>query len=833
MVDVSKAGKSLSERSFWIGRRSMIVVARGRGQVLLRWLSAILLLTSIIVITIAAVMSSSLQQQEEGDEGGDIEYEVSDSQEANSYSMQTIPVVMQSTPALAALALALTVQEWRELSFGKDKNISATDNLSVTVERLVSLFLIRIVALVSHRNHNNSKNGTKHNPKIPKYTDLSTSTICRKALIDKNPWPKPITTHLINQLRTYVRRILEQYKSCHYHGFEHAYHVALSCNKLLDLMLSEEGGRQPLRKTYGLKSDPLLQIALLFSALVHDVEHTGVSNRQLVLESDELAILYNDQSVAEQRSLAVAFSELKKEEYKGLMEVLFPRIEDYRRFRKAVINLVLSTDIASPERTQLVKSKWKEAFGETKESIERKVRKEMSRRSVFTVRKPDSNRTSASLPVDWKRQRRHNSMPRNIYDSRKNPRQRSSSTVGGPSMGVSSNSVCSELTMDPSLRYLSSQVGIYRPDNPENGMHSLTNINDEGEYESDEDTTSATPESADGLVPAVTGAESDDGIIQTGITLSAASNADPKTVQAIQDGRRSQSLVPQRSAPMTSKDLQRGLRELSVNWPVPEDEGQRLEPVSNIDRRRTDSFLKRTEVGRQRDEYARMQSNPEFHRANSNGRFNGTTKSGEAMTRRFSSPDLKTKMRGHSVRLGIRRSMDLTGEVSENYSASSSSSHSPPMPNNANLAGSNSDFSFDTDEPDELKTTVVMEHILRAADVAPNMQSWDHMKKWSTRLFFELMASFSVGRGEDPQPKWYENQTAFLESYILPLARRLDDTGVFGNKIGAMFAEVVEENMDRWVTEGSIVTSQIIYHWKAGDVNQESSSIQKLEGILL
>merc|ERR1712216_734150 len=57
------------------------------------------------------------------------------------------------------------------------------------------------------------------------------------------------------------------------------------------------------RPTYGIKSDPYLQFSFLFAALIHDVDHKGVSNMQLSLELDPLAILYNDQSIAEQRSL--------------------------------------------------------------------------------------------------------------------------------------------------------------------------------------------------------------------------------------------------------------------------------------------------------------------------------------------------------------------------------------------------------------------------------------------------------------------------------------------------------------------------------------------------
>ena len=47
---------------------------------------------------------------------------------------------------------------------------------------------------------------------------------------------------------------------------------------------------------------------MLFSVLVHDVDHTGTNDILLVKEGHPLAILYNDQSVVEQRSVAVAFS---------------------------------------------------------------------------------------------------------------------------------------------------------------------------------------------------------------------------------------------------------------------------------------------------------------------------------------------------------------------------------------------------------------------------------------------------------------------------------------------------------------------------------------------
>ena len=54
--------------------------------------------------------------------------------------------------------------------------------------------------------------------------------------------------------------------------------------------------------TYGITSDPITHFACVFSALIHDVEHQGVPNAQLVKEGVDVAMKYNNISVAEQNS---------------------------------------------------------------------------------------------------------------------------------------------------------------------------------------------------------------------------------------------------------------------------------------------------------------------------------------------------------------------------------------------------------------------------------------------------------------------------------------------------------------------------------------------------
>jgi len=55
--------------------------------------------------------------------------------------------------------------------------------------------------------------------------------------------------------------------------------------------------------TYGITSDPLTQFACVFSALIHDVDHAGVPNAQLINEQPALASAYKHKSVAEQASI--------------------------------------------------------------------------------------------------------------------------------------------------------------------------------------------------------------------------------------------------------------------------------------------------------------------------------------------------------------------------------------------------------------------------------------------------------------------------------------------------------------------------------------------------
>lgn len=79
------------------------------------------------------------------------------------------------------------------------------------------------------------------------------------------------------------------------------------------------------------------------------------------------------------------------------------------------------------------------------------------------------------------------------------------------------------------------------------------------------------------------------------------------------------------------------------------------------------------------------------------------------------------------------------------------------------------------------KATIVIEHLIQASDVAHTMQHWHIYRKWNERFFMECYKAYKDGRAEkDPSVGWYQGEIGFFDFYIIPLARKLKECGVFG-----------------------------------------------------
>ncbi|KAL7572962.1 hypothetical protein ACA910_007464 [Epithemia clementina (nom. ined.)] len=175
------------------------------------------------------------------------------------------------------------------------------------------------------------------------------------------------------QLYDYVATIAAMYRDNPFHNFEHASHVTMSVSKLLsrivaptdlDFQNSVATNQHLHDHTYGITSDPLTQFACVLSALIHDVDHTGVPNSQLVKENAGIASYYKGRSVAEQNSVDVAWDLLFDNCYLKLRQTIYRNNEELQRFRKLVVNSVMATDIMDKDLIQQRNARWDLAFSE-------------------------------------------------------------------------------------------------------------------------------------------------------------------------------------------------------------------------------------------------------------------------------------------------------------------------------------------------------------------------------------------------------------------------------------------------------------------------------------
>jgi 3'5'-cyclic nucleotide phosphodiesterase/Adenylate and Guanylate cyclase catalytic domain len=175
------------------------------------------------------------------------------------------------------------------------------------------------------------------------------------------------------QLRQYVKKIASHYNNNPFHNFEHACHVSMSVSKVLKRIISPDVDFDKSKGsleahlhgyTYGITSDPLAVLAIIISALIHDVDHQGISNMQLMKEQPNLATTFRMQSVAEQNSLEIAWNLLMEDDYKELRVAMFRTKDDMMRFRQILINVVLATDIFDKGLNDARKIRWQKAFND-------------------------------------------------------------------------------------------------------------------------------------------------------------------------------------------------------------------------------------------------------------------------------------------------------------------------------------------------------------------------------------------------------------------------------------------------------------------------------------
>jgi hypothetical protein len=112
------------------------------------------------------------------------------------------------------------------------------------------------------------------------------------------------------------------------------------------------------------------------------------------------------------------------------------------------------------------------------------------------------------------------------------------------------------------------------------------------------------------------------------------------------------------------------------------------------------------------------------------------------------------------------------------------------------------------------KATIVIEHLIQASDVAHTMQHWNIYRKWNERLYQEMLTAYRNGRAEkDPSESWYKGELGFFDFYIIPLAKKLHDCGVFGVS-SEEYLNYAQKNRAEWEARGEAVVAEMVEKYK-------------------
>jgi len=108
------------------------------------------------------------------------------------------------------------------------------------------------------------------------------------------------------------------------------------------------------------------------------------------------------------------------------------------------------------------------------------------------------------------------------------------------------------------------------------------------------------------------------------------------------------------------------------------------------------------------------------------------------------------------------------------------------------------------------KATIVIEHLIQASNIAHTMQHWHVYRKWNERFFTEMYQAYIDGRAEkDPSTFWYEGEKGFFDFYIIPLAKKLKECGVFGISSDE-YLNYAMNNRQEWEIRGQEVVAEMM-----------------------
>jgi hypothetical protein len=117
------------------------------------------------------------------------------------------------------------------------------------------------------------------------------------------------------------------------------------------------------------------------------------------------------------------------------------------------------------------------------------------------------------------------------------------------------------------------------------------------------------------------------------------------------------------------------------------------------------------------------------------------------------------------------------------------------------------------------------------------MQHWHIYRNWNEHLFQEMYLAYKTGRADkDPSEFWYNGEMGFFDFYVIPLAKKLKDCGVFGVSSDE-YLNYAQKNRQEWERRGQDVVASMIEKFSVmyaeHDQDQEYDQDQGHDGVRL
>mmetsp|Transcript_7886 Transcript_7886/g.15271 ORF Transcript_7886/g.15271 Transcript_7886/m.15271 type:complete len:1152 (-) Transcript_7886:303-3758(-) len=108
------------------------------------------------------------------------------------------------------------------------------------------------------------------------------------------------------------------------------------------------------------------------------------------------------------------------------------------------------------------------------------------------------------------------------------------------------------------------------------------------------------------------------------------------------------------------------------------------------------------------------------------------------------------------------------------------------------------------------KTTMVIEIIMQASDVAHTIQHWHIYRKWNDLLYAEAFQAYRAGRSDrNPADYWYDGEISFFNTTVIPLAQKIKDCGVFCSSSSDEFLKYALNNKKEWMAKGRALVAEL------------------------